>query len=255
MPVEFRGCSFAYGWSWWRRPVLRDLDLDLPTGSTLLLGPNGAGKTTLLTLAASLTAPQRGTVCLGGLDTRYGADRLRYRRRVGWLPQTVRAVPGLRVREQVAYAGWLKGMDRATAWQAAQRALARVRLTDLADRSAAKISGGQLRRVGIAQALVHDADVLLLDEPAAGLDPLARRELRAVLDDLRTQQVSIVVSSHHTDDIDDRYDTVVVFDRGTVRLAGSVAQLLAHAPADTPADAPTAARAEEAYAQLITGGR
>ncbi|WP_307854028.1 ATP-binding cassette domain-containing protein [Streptomyces tagetis] len=226
--------------------MLDHLTLAFGRGATVLLGPNGAGKSTLMGLAASALRPGSGSVALDGLDTTGRKSVKEYRRRVGWLPQQVRPVTGLRVREQVAHAGWLKGMSRREAWEASREALRAVDLTDLAERGSAELSGGQLRRVGIAQALVHDAEVLLMDEPTAGLDPVQRRIFRELVGSL-AERTSLVVSTHQTEDLADIYDHVIVLDHGSPRHQGSIVSFLTLAPSETGPER----RAEAAYAGLV----
>ncbi|MFE5853430.1 ATP-binding cassette domain-containing protein [Streptomyces sp. NPDC056500] len=230
MTLEVDSCTFGY-----RRgvSVLRDFSVTFPPGRTVLLGPNGAGKSTLLGIAATaITTPESGQVSLNGLIPRSSNARKDYRRRVGWLPQQVKPIAGLKLREQVAYAGWLKGMSRRAAWKAARSALARVGLAELATRTGHQLSGGQLRRLGIAQTLVHGAEFVLLDEPTAGLDPQQRAVFRELLTDL-SPTTNFVVSTHQTEDLAEVFDTVVILDRGTIRFQGTVPAFLAHAPADT----------------------
>ncbi|MEU6605699.1 ATP-binding cassette domain-containing protein [Streptomyces shenzhenensis] len=243
MTIHLSRCSFGYR----RRDlVLEELTLDLPSGCVVLLGPNGAGKSTLLALLASALRPRAGSVTLGDLDTRRRRDLKRYRRQVGWLPQQVTPVPGLRVREQAAYAGWLKGLSRRDAWDRSLEAIERVGLRELAERSAAQLSGGQLRRLGIAQTLVHSARVVLMDEPTAGLDPTQRKVFRTLLDDLK-DQASFVVSTHQTEDLADSYDSVVLLDQGHILFQGSTASFLDLAPGEVARER----RAEAAYAGLV----
>ncbi|RMB82545.1 ATP-binding cassette domain-containing protein [Streptomyces shenzhenensis] len=243
MTIHLSRCSFGYR----RRDlVLDDLTLDLPSGCVVLLGPNGAGKSTLLALLASALRPRAGSVTLGDLDTRRRRDLKRYRRQVGWLPQQVTPVPGLRVREQAAYAGWLKGLSRRDAWDRSLEAIERVGLRELAERSAAQLSGGQLRRLGIAQTLVHSARVVLMDEPTAGLDPAQRKVFRSLLDDLK-DQASFVVSTHQTEDLADSYDSVVLLDQGHLLFQGSTVSFLDLAPGEVAQER----RAEAAYAGLV----
>jgi len=161
------------------------------------------------------------------------------------MPQQVRAVPGLTVREQVAYAGWLKGQSRSHAWAAALTALDRVGLVDVAVQKATTLSGGQLRRVGLAQVLVHDADTLLLDEPTVGLDPAQRARFRAYVAALPRER-PVVISTHQVDDLSDLFDTVVVVAGGVIRFSASVPDFLALAP-----DPGTERRAEAAYARIV----
>ncbi|MFE3884999.1 ATP-binding cassette domain-containing protein [Streptomyces lydicus] len=245
MPISISECSFMY-----RRglPVLEGLSLSFGHGATVLLGPNGAGKSTLLGIAASALRPASGRVRIGGLDARSRKDVKEYRRKVGWLPQQVKAVPGLRVREQVAHAGWLKGMSRVGAWKASRRALDQVGLADLSLRRTTELSGGQKRRLGIAQALVHSAEVVLMDEPTAGLDPSQRATFRDLVGRL-SSTVALVVSTHQTEDLADIYQSVVVLDQGRVRHQGAVGSFLDLAPAGTAAER----KAEAAYTAICTG--
>jgi ABC-type multidrug transport system ATPase subunit len=243
MSLNFSQCVFGYRRG---RKVLDGLDLSFDIGYTVLLGPNGAGKSTLLSLGASVYVPQAGAVRVAGLSSRDRKVRAEYRRRVAWLPQVVLPVPGLRAREQVAYAGWLKGLSRTQAWDRAEGALARVDLSTMADTPVRALSGGQLRRVGIAQALVHDARVILMDEPTAGLDPQQRKMFRDVLGGL-PEGVDVVVSTHQTEDLTDSYRWVVVLDRGQARFQGEVAGFLALAGTDVE----PSRRAEAAYLQLV----
>lgn len=246
--LSFNGVDFAYrraGFSGGTPvPVFSRFSWSMPPGKTVLLGPNGAGKTTLLSLGATALMPGAGSITLGDLDASKRRDRARFRRIVGWMPQTVRPIPGLTAREQIAYAGWLKGMSRGAAWAASIDALERVDLDAEADRLTAQLSGGQQRRVGLAQLLVHSAGVLLLDEPSVGLDPAQRARFRELIRDAG-QQVPVLVSTHQVDDLSDVFDTVVVLDRGKVRFQGTVADFMALAPSAN------GHQAEAAYATLI----
>lgn len=243
MMLSFNQITFHY-----RRPkrlVLDNFSWQAPTGRTVLLGPNGAGKSTLLALGADALRPVHGQMCVGSLNAACRTNRAAYRRAVGWMPQSIRAVPGLTAREQVAYAGWLKGLSKASAWQASAAALAQVGLSELVDRKTSTLSGGQLRRVGLAQALVHGADVLLLDEPTVGLDPAQRSRFREILGALPSSH-SVVVSTHQVDDLNELFDTVVVLDHGTIKFEGPVATFMALG--STTGER----RAEAAYTSLVS---
>lgn len=242
MPIEFAGCSFRYRG---KRQVFSSLNLTMPTGRTILLGPNGAGKSTLLSLAASVLRPQAGTVTYRDHEV---SDRA-YRRKVAWLPQRVEAVSGLTAREQVAYVGWLKGMSRQEAWDASLTALAQVELSSAEDRKCTELSGGQLRRVGVAQALVHGAELVLLDEPTAGLDPHQRRVFLDMLAGLPAG-ISVIVSTHDVADLAEAADNVVVLTDGRIVYNGSTAGFLNHAAEGTAAGR----RAEAAYSVLCGEG-
>lgn len=242
LTLAFAQITFSYGR--FSRPVLREFSWAVPRGRTVLLGPNGAGKSTLLALGADAIAPSRGSVTLGGLDRGRRRDRAPYRRAVGWMPQQIRAIPGFTAREQVAYAGWLKGLSRSRAWASAPVALAAAGLERLPNRRASALSGGELRRLGIAQTLIHDAQVLLLDEPSAGLDPAQRARFRELIAAL-PGDCQVVVSTHEIEDLSELFDTVVVITEGVIRFEGSTSDFLARG------DGPR--RAERAYASIIGG--
>ncbi|MEZ7004176.1 ABC transporter ATP-binding protein [Streptomyces sp. AD55] len=246
MPISYVDCSFGY-----RRgaPVVSSLDFTFPTGNTVFLGPNGAGKSTLLKLAASALSPTSGTVGYAGLETGSRRALREYRRRIAWMPQNIECVAGLTAREQVAYVGWLKGLSKAAAWEKAVSALTRVELGKHADRKVSELSGGQLRRVGVAQSLVHDAEVLLLDEPTAGMDPRQRRVFHDVLEQLRGH-VDVVLSTHDVADLESAYDSVVVLLDGEVEFHGTIPEFLAMAPRGTP----PGRLAEAAYHALTESG-
>lgn len=176
MSLLFHQIYFRYRRS--RQPVFGDFSWQIPAGKTVLLGPNGAGKSTLLALGADALRPNRGDIRLQPLAQAQNERRARravYRRAVGWMPQQIRAVPGLTVQEQVAYAGWLKGLSRDQSWSMATTVLSQVDLAELAGRKTATLSGGQLRRVGLAQVLVHDPwSSCLMSQPPG----LTRRSVR-----------------------------------------------------------------------------
>lgn len=241
MTLELSDCSYGYGR--WKRPILRNFSYVLPDGLTVLLGPNGAGKSTLLKLAASVTRPQKGRVSLDGAPSGTSA----YRRAVAWMPQDIVPMPTLTAREYVAYIGWLKGMPRTDAWKQARKALLRVDLADQTDTRTSRLSGGQLRRVGVAGALVHGARFLLLDEPTAGMDPYQRRVFRDILRGL-TGDVRILLSTHDVADLAEEADHVTVMHGGTVLHHGTTDTFLAHTPPGTLAGR----AAEAAYTALLT---
>ncbi|MEU3776145.1 ATP-binding cassette domain-containing protein [Streptomyces sp. NPDC032472] len=242
MPLVFDRVSFRYGR---KTSVFDDLSLRIDARATVLLGPNGAGKSTLMAIAASHLRPSSGSVTFGG-GTAKGRHLVAYRKRVAWIPQQITPMPGLTVREQVAYAGWLKGMPKDLAWKASEDALRRVDLTRLAERKSHQVSGGQLRRMGIAGALTHRSELILMDEPTAGLDPTQRLVFRELVDDL-ADSVQVIVSTHQTEDLADLYTHVAVLAHGKICFQGS--------PADFHALAPAATRgreqAEAAYMMLV----
>ncbi|MFC8277877.1 ATP-binding cassette domain-containing protein [Streptomyces sp. NPDC057271] len=243
MALIFAGLSFRYGR---KTDVFSDFSARIESPSTVLLGPNGAGKSTLMALAASHLTPAAGTVTWSGIGPSNRRERARYRRAVAWIPQQITPIPGLTVREQVAYSGWLKGLSRTAAWEASEKAIARVRLEKLAGRKSHEVSGGQLRRLGIAGALTHQSEIILMDEPTAGLDPTQRGVFRDLVAEL-SQSVNVVVSTHQTEDLADLYQEVVVLSGGQVRFQGSTSEFHALAGhVGSPRES-----AEAAYSTLV----
>ncbi|MGQ4485326.1 ATP-binding cassette domain-containing protein [Streptomyces sp. SAS_281] len=244
MPLRYQSCSFRYARR--SRSVLDRLDLDFAPGHTVLLGPNGAGKSTLLALGAGAVKAEAGRVRYQELDPAIRKDVRAYRSKVSWLPQRPGFLPGMTCREHVAYVGWLKGMREREAWHAAAAAIERVGLTEKSQSKIASLSGGQQQRIAIAQALVHDAELLLLDEPTVGLDPSQRRRFLDLLVSLRGT-VHVIVSTHDIGDLDESFDEVVVLEAGKTRFRGTVDAFARHAAPDC---AP-GRRLESAYASLL----
>ena len=155
-----------------RPAALDDVTIDLPTGMIGLLGSNGAGKTTLMRILCGIVQPTRGTVRVDGRDLADRRVRQAVRKALGYLPQHVDPYPNLTPLEFLDYVGILKGVDRRAARRRQARELVeRVGLADAQDRRIGGFSGGMRRRVGIAQALMGDPELIIVDEPTAGLDP------------------------------------------------------------------------------------
>ncbi|MGI5198000.1 ABC transporter ATP-binding protein [Streptomyces sp. CA-288835] len=244
MPLNYQSCTFRYTAR--SRLVLNQLNLNFSPGHTVLLGPNGAGKSTLLTLGASASTPQAGRIRYGDLDLGNRRHVRTYRHKVSWLPQRPGFLPGMTCREHVAYVGWLKGMRERDAWNAAPEAIERVGLTDKLNNKIKTLSGGQQQRLAIAQALVHDAEVLLLDEPTVGLDPHQRRRFLDLLISLRGT-VHVIVSTHDIGDLDQAFDEVVVLEAGRSRFKGTVKEFAGHHASDCV----PGRQFESAYAALL----
>lgn len=246
--IELAACTFGHTR---HTTVLNDLTLGFDPGHTVLLGPNGAGKSTLMGLLASVHRPRSGKVQLRGVGTPFERRTIgAYRRAVAWLPQHAGTFPGLTVREHVAYSGWLKGLSQRSAARRSGDALEKVGLADYADRPATQLSGGQSRRMQLAGALAHDAQVILLDEPTASFDPLQQNRFHDMVQSL-DPTITVLVSTHDVSDLSGSYDRVVVLDEGRVRFDGPVSDFLDAAPAGTEPHK----RGERAYAQLVRGER
>ncbi|WP_457965513.1 ABC transporter ATP-binding protein [Arthrobacter sp. D1-29] len=197
--------------------AVEHMDFHAPAGKvTALIGPNGAGKTTLLLMLASLLAPDSGTVSVGGLDPRH--HRSEVRSRIGWMPDTLGVWESLTAREILTQMARFYRLPAAGIAQRVSAMLERVRLTDLADQPARVLSRGQQQRLSLARALIHEPSVLLLDEPASGLDPGSRVELRVMLRQLAAEGTAVVVSSHVLSELDEIADGAVFVNNGrTVR--------------------------------------
>ncbi|MCX4819337.1 ABC transporter ATP-binding protein [Streptomyces sp. NBC_01142] len=220
--VEVTGLTVRH-----RRTVALDaVGLAFGTGVHGLLGPNGAGKTSLIRVLATVAAPTGGRVELLGRDVSAHRERAEVRRRLGYLPQEFGYYPGFTVREFVSYVAWLKEMPADTVPGAVERAVGRVGLGDRIDAKVKTLSGGMVRRVGIAQAIVNEPELLLLDEPTAGLDPEQRVEFRALLRDLGAAS-TVIVSTHLVEDVAAACSEVTLIESGRVAYRGTTAELTA----------------------------
>ena len=213
------------------------------SGVTSLLGPNGAGKTTMLSVLMAQRRLDSGEASVAGVPLGRRGDVREARRRIGVLPQRFGFHPRFTASEMVAYAAWLREVPRRDVRAAVRESLSVVGLDDRAGSRMSTLSGGMVRRVGIACAVVNSPRLLLLDEPAAGLDPEQRVSLRETITVL-AQRSSVVVSTHHVDDVASLGGGVVVLDKGRLRFQGTVAGLCA-------GEAPTAAAVEAAYLTLM----
>lgn len=221
LAVRTRGLAKRYG----PHVALDGLDLDVPRGSVFgFLGPNGAGKSTTLKLLTGLARPSGGTADVFGLPV--ARDGLRIRGRIGFLAQEPRFYAHMSVRETLAFVG--RFFDLGTPREAARRAdavLDLVGMTRLADRPVGGLSGGERQRLGVAQAQLHEPELLILDEPAAALDPMGRRDVLTILDRLRGR-TTVFFSTHILDDVERVCDEVAILDRGRRRAQASVRDLL-----------------------------
>ncbi|MFI6728749.1 ATP-binding cassette domain-containing protein [Streptomyces atratus] len=244
MTLRFNSCTYKY--RGWRAPILREFNYEASGGLTILLGPNGAGKSTMLKMAASVIHAQTGKVAFNGIS----AKEKGYRANIGWMPQGITPMATLTVREYVSYVGWLKGLSRREAWDRSPVALARVELAEMSDVRSNRLSGGQLRRVGLAASLVHEAKLLLLDEPTAGLDPHQRRLFRDSLIEISGNS-QVVLSTHDVSDLAEEADYVSVLESGEIIFHGETQAFLDRAPIDAAAGR----IAEAAYTQILSTTR
>ncbi|WP_437325312.1 ABC transporter ATP-binding protein [Sorangium sp. So ce381] len=205
--------------------ALNGVHLNVGPGLYGLLGPNGAGKSTLMRTLATLQTPDAGTITFNGIDVIASPDRLR--RRLGYLPQQIGAYPGVTGRSLLERFAWLKGRtDRRERDAEISTLLARVNLSDVGHREVATYSGGMLRRFGIALALVGSPQLLIVDEPTAGLDPAERNHFHRVLAEVAAEAV-VLLSTHIVDDVENLCGRLSIVNRGRVVAEGAPAELTA----------------------------
>lgn len=218
--LDLRGISKSYG----AVAALGPLDLRVEPGCVALLGPNGAGKSTLMRILLGLAKPQAGAVSVLGHAVQGGEKEVR--RLVGYAPEGESLFPGLSGADAVAYAGRLSGMPAVDAIQRTHQVLDYVGLGEVRYRPAATYSAGMRQRLKLAQALVHDPQALILDEPTEAVDPEARKDLLGLVRDLsRNHGIPILFSTHLLSDAEAVAQTVVVLDRGQVVSQGTLASL------------------------------
>lgn len=216
--------------------AVRDATFEAPEGKvTGLVGPNGAGKSTLLLMLASLLAPDHGEIRIGDVDP-IAAPR-DARRLVGWMPDALGAWPSLTARESIRTTARLHDMSPEAARARAEELLRLVGLDDHADSPARVLSRGQKQKLGLARALVHDPKVLLLDEPASGLDPEARVHLRILLRRLADEGCTVLISSHVLSELEEVIDDAVFLVAGSVVDPGMNATQLVYRVRVAQADA------------------
>ena len=246
MNVEITDLTRRFG----RNQAVAGVSLQAGPGVFGLLGPNGAGKTTMLRMMATVIPPTTGRLRLLDRDPGAYGPRREVRRRLGYLPQNLGYYPGFTVAEFVEYFALLKEMPAARVPAAVATAVERV---DLGSRARAKLrtlSGGMLRRVGIAQAIVNEPELLLLDEPTAGLDPEQRVHFRALLRELG-QRATVVVSTHLVEDVGAACSQVALMDQGKVVFDGTPGELTARGTEHGTGDAPL----ERGYTAVLAAAR
>jgi len=226
LPIRATGLAKVYRSRFGKRRIaaLDGVDLSVEPGQVFgLLGPNGAGKTTTVKILLGLTRPTAGSASLFGRSVSDPESR----RRVGYLPEGHRFPGYLTARQTLSIFGRMSGMDTASIRRRAPELLERVRLSDWADVRVKKFSKGMTQRLGLAAALVHDPDVLLLDEPTDGVDPVGRREIRDLLQEQAARGKAILLNSHLLSEIERTCDRVAVLRSGKVVAQGRIDELTA----------------------------
>lgn len=216
--IEMEQVNQYYG----KKHVLKDVNLTIEKGMFGLLGRNGAGKTTLMKILVTLLKKKSGhvTICGVNLD-----ETAQIRSLVGYLPQDFTMYPNMTVMQSLAYLGLLSGLSKETIQQKSEYLLGMVNLLEHKNKKVKALSGGMKRRLGIAQALLHDPKVVIVDEPTAGLDPEERIRFRNLLSEIAEERI-VLLSTHIVGDIEATCQRVAILHDGRVVYNGTVSSLL-----------------------------
>ncbi|KAB1906281.1 ATP-binding cassette domain-containing protein [Micromonospora tulbaghiae] len=227
--------------------AVRGVDLDVAAGEIFgFLGPNGAGKTTTLRMLATLIEPDGGEATVAGADLR--KDPAEVRRRIGYVAQGGSTWDESSAREELVLQARLYGIGKADAHRRAERALEAFQLVEYADRKCKTYSGGQRRRVEIALGIIHEPKIVFLDEPTTGLDPQSRAHMWDEIRRLRTEGMTVFITTHYLDEADALCDRIAIMDHGEVVAEGTPAALKREISGEVVIvglDAPTTPRAAE----------
>ena len=222
MQIKIEGLSKVYKNG---NYAVKNLNLEIPNGMFGLLGPNGAGKSTLMRILVTLMKPSKGTVKVNDLDL--AKNRREIRSMLGYLPQDFSFFSKLKTYEFLDYAARLAGMKNGTTRRTAvDQMLEEVGLFEARDRNANKLSGGMKRRLGIAQALINNPKIIIVDEPTTGLDPEERIRFRNLLSTISTRDVIIILSTHIVGDISSTCHNMALLNNGELAFSGSPEQLV-----------------------------
>ena len=225
--IEVKDLGKSYG----THPALRGVTLTIQSGDMFgLIGPNGAGKTTLIRILATLLQPSAGSATVNGHDVTRQAQAVR--RDIGYMPDFFGVYEELKVREYLEFFAATYGIRGAKRKATVDGVLELTDLTEKKDALIASLSRGMQQRLGLARVLVHDPKVLFLDEPASGLDPRARIEIRALLKELRNMGKTILISSHILADLADLCNKIGLIERGKLLYAGGLREAMAQVQGD-----------------------
>lgn len=216
--IKIQNLNQYYG----KKQALKDINLTIGTGMFGLLGRNGAGKTTLMKVLATLLPKSEGTVSVCGRNVEHPQS---VRKIVGYLPQDFSMYPNMTVYEAMDYLGVLSGLSAKQRKERIPKLLQQVNLQDAHRTKVKALSGGMKRRLGIAQAILHNPKVLIVDEPTAGLDPEERVRFRNLLCEIAEKRI-VILSTHIVGDIEATCENIAVLDRGTILYHGTVASLI-----------------------------
>ncbi|QPK78800.1 ATP-binding cassette domain-containing protein [Corynebacterium lizhenjunii] len=247
--ISVENVRHSYGKGGRTVEALKGVSTSFGAGTTALLGPNGSGKSTLMNIIGTTIVPTEGRLFLNGVLV--GRSSLEeYRSQLGVVPQHIDLPKRMRVCDVLSYLCWVHGVPKASAASVIDSVLERLELADKRGSRVGDLSGGQLRRVGFACAMVHQPSVLLLDEPTVGLDPEVRLEIRHLIARLATN-ATVVLSTHLLEDVSFLNPAVVMINAGEKVFEGSFEQFVAALPAGGDV---RESSVEQAYQQMLRGG-
>lgn len=217
--IVIKGLSKSYDG---KKDALNSLDLVIPNGMFGILGRNGSGKSTLMNIIATILQPSKGTVTINGIEIK---NSQKIRQMIGYLPQDFDFYPNMKVSEVLYYLGFLSKINQKDFDKYVDLILRKVNLIDYKNKKVKSLSGGMKKRLGIAQAILHDPKVIIVDEPTAGLDPEERVRLRNLLSDLAENKI-VIISTHIVSDIEPTCNRIAILDKGSLVYKGDIPSLI-----------------------------
>lgn len=217
--IVIKGLSKSYDG---KKDALNSLDLVIPNGMFGILGRNGSGKSTLMNIIATILRPSKGTVTINGIEIK---NSQKIRQMIGYLPQDFDFYPNMKVSEVLYYLGFLSKINQKDFDKYVDLILRKVNLIDYKNKKVKSLSGGMKKRLGIAQAILHDPNVIIVDEPTAGLDPEERVRLRNLLSDLAENKI-VIISTHIVSDIESTCNRIAILDKGSLVYKGDIPSLI-----------------------------
>ncbi|MGC7640404.1 ABC transporter ATP-binding protein [Staphylococcus epidermidis] len=217
--IVIKGLSKSYDG---KKDALNSLDLVISNGMFGILGRNGSGKSTLMNIIATILQPSKGTVTINGIEIK---NSQKIRQMIGYLPQDFDFYPNMKVSEVLYYLGFLSKINQTDFDKYVDLILRKVNLIDYKNKKVKSLSGGMKKRLGIAQAILHDPKVIIVDEPTAGLDPEERVRLRNLLSDLAENKI-VIISTHIVSDIESTCNRIAILDKGSLVYKGDIPSLI-----------------------------
>jgi len=219
--IEVRGVNKKYR----GRKALKDITFDVREGEVLgIIGPNGAGKTTLISLLATINRPESGSIHISGVDILKDPGKIRAS--LGYVPQENALYPMLTAYENLDFWAGIYGVDKKVKKEKIDFVLRLLRLEDRKDDKVRTFSGGMKKRLNIAASLLHDPGILIMDEPTAGVDILSRVTIADLILELKKSGRTIIITSHHVDDLEDICDRIIVLREGNLLYSGSPGEIM-----------------------------